>query len=65
MREKSIIKPKRRFKASPLEKEVDLGGKYPSARMLKTGIGDTQGRGRAVLGEFKIQEDVKNVYPIT
>ena len=53
-----IIKPKRRADAIPLEKEVAMGGKHALATMMKSVIEDTQGANRALLCEFRIQEDV-------
>ena len=39
--------------------EVDLGGGYLLARILKSGIKDTRDANQALLDEFKIQEDVE------
>ena len=61
MRGKSIIKSKRRAESSSSAQEIYLGGGYSFANMLKSGIGDTAGANMVLLGEFKIQEDVKNL----
>ena len=48
-----------RVEASPLEKEVYLGGKYSPASMVKSGIDDTMDSNHVLLDAFKIQENVK------
>ena len=55
----SIIKPKRRIGASHLGNEVDLGGEYSLASIMKSGIDDTREVNRALLCDFKTQGDVE------
>ena len=58
-KEESIIKQKMRVGASPLEQEIDSGGKFPPSDMMRSGIGDTAEMKQVLLVEFKTQLDVK------
>ena len=61
LREKSesIIRPKRRAEAGSLEIEMDLRVGYSLAKWKNQLSGIRKRVNRAILGEFKIQEDVK------
>merc|ERR1712112_684983 len=50
---------KRRKKAEPLEVEIDLGGKYSFANMLRSNLEESNEVNAVLRSEFSQQEDVK------
>ena len=50
---------KRRKKADPLEVEIDLGGKYSLANMLRSNLEESNEANAVLRSEFSQQEDVK------
>ena len=56
---RSIIKQKGESKSDTIEKKLDLGGGYPFPNMHRARIDSEKEVAQILLGEFKIQEDVK------